>query len=93
VFQVSILRPGILRPLGFLPREGRKHTTSLERESSPIIGPFFPFFFDLSSFHHPIKSSDGFLNRKAEPGDTFRTEYKVSVARKHKSSQRLQYAM
>jgi beta-glucuronidase len=55
--------------------------TSLNGEWASIIDPYFNGLF---SFHHKLKANGWFLNRKAEPGDAFPTEYDFSTADKLK---------
>jgi len=51
--------------------------TSLNGDWASIVDPYFSGLF---SFHHQEKSNGWFLNRKAQPGDTFPTEYDFSKA-------------
>jgi beta-glucuronidase len=53
--------------------------TSLNGEWASIIDPYFS---GLWSFHHEMKANGYFLNRKAQPGDLFPTEYDFSKAPK-----------
>jgi beta-glucuronidase len=59
----------------------RRASTSLNGEWASIVDPFFNGLF---SFHHEIKPNGWFLNRKAQPNDTFPTEYDFSTAPKLK---------
>jgi beta-glucuronidase len=51
--------------------------TSLNGDWASIVDPYFSGLF---SFHHEEKSNGFFLNRKAQPGDAFPTEYDYSKA-------------
>jgi len=53
--------------------------TSLNGEWASIVDPYFS---GLWSFHHEMKANGYFLNRKAQPGDLFPTEYDFSKAPK-----------
>lgn len=55
--------------------------TSLNGEWASIIDPYFNGLF---SFHHKLKPNGWFLNRKAQPGDPFPTEYDFATAAKLK---------
>ena len=57
----------------------RRPSMSLNGEWASIVDPFFSGLF---SFHHQEKANGWFLNRKAEPGDPFPTEYDFSKAPK-----------
>ncbi len=57
----------------------RRPAVSLNGEWASIIDPYFSGLF---SFHHQEKSNGWFLNRKAQPGDPFPTEYDFSKAPK-----------
>ena len=57
----------------------RRPSLSLNGEWASIVDPFFSGLF---SFHHQEKANGWFLNRKAEPGDPFPTEYDFSKAPK-----------
>lgn len=57
----------------------RRPATSLNGEWGSIADPYFSGLF---SFHHEEKRNGWFLNRKAEPGDPFPTEYDFSKAPK-----------
>ncbi len=59
----------------------RRPATSLDGEWGSIVDPYFSGLF---SFHHEVKKNGWFLNRKAQPGDTFPTEYNFSIAPKLK---------
>ena len=59
----------------------RRPSTSLNGEWASIVDPYFNGLF---SFHHEIKSNGWFLNRKAQPNDSFPTEYDFSTAPKLK---------
>ncbi|MGA2889586.1 MAG: glycoside hydrolase family 2 TIM barrel-domain containing protein [Terracidiphilus sp.] len=50
---------------------------SLDGDWAAIVDPYFS---GLYSFHHEEKANGWFLNRKAQPGDTFPTEYDFSKA-------------
>jgi len=51
--------------------------TSLDGQWASIVDPYFNGLF---SFHHEEKANGWFLNRKAQPGDQFPTEYDFSKA-------------
>lgn len=51
--------------------------TSLNGEWGSIVDPYFS---GLYTFHHEEKKNGWFLNRKAQPGDPFPTEYDFSKA-------------
>jgi beta-glucuronidase len=51
--------------------------TSLNGEWGAIVDPYFSGLF---SFHHEEKKNGWFLNRKAQPGDPFPTEYNFTKA-------------
>ena len=55
----------------------RRPATSLDGDWASIVDPYFNGLF---SFHHEVKANGWFLNRKAQPGDTFPTEYDFSKA-------------
>ena len=55
----------------------RRPATSLNGDWASIVDPYFNGLF---SFHHEVKANGWFLNRKAQPGDTFPTEYDFSKA-------------
>lgn len=55
----------------------RRPSVSLNGDWASIVDPFFSGLF---SFHHQEKSNGWFLNRKAQPGDPFPTEYDFSKA-------------
>ena len=59
----------------------RRPSMSLNGEWASIVDPFFSGLF---SFHHQEKANGWFLNRKAEPGDPFPTEYDFGKAPKLK---------
>jgi beta-glucuronidase len=59
----------------------RRAATSLDGDWATIVDPYFN---GLWSFHHELRSDGFFLNRKAQPGDTFPTEYDFSKAPKLK---------
>jgi beta-glucuronidase len=59
----------------------RRPSTSLNGDWASIVDPYFNGLF---SFHHEIKANGFFLNRKAQPGDTFPTEYDFGNAPKLK---------
>jgi beta-glucuronidase len=59
----------------------RRPALSLNGEWASIVDPYFSGLF---SFHHEEKSNGWFLNRKAQPGDPFPTEYDYSKAPKLK---------
>jgi len=59
----------------------RRPSTSLNGDWASIVDPYFNGLF---SFHHEIKANGFFLNRKAQPGDTFPTEYDFGKAPKLK---------
>src|SRR4051812_2624949 len=59
----------------------RRPAVSLNGEWASIIDPYFSGLF---SFHHQEKTNGFFLNRKAQPGDLFPTEYDFSKAPKLK---------
>src|ERR1035437_1848297 len=48
----------------------RRPATSLDGDWASIVDPYFNGLF---SFHHEVKANGWFLNRKAQPGDTFPT--------------------
>ncbi len=50
---------------------------SLDGEWAAIVDPYFS---GLMNFHHEERKDGWFLNRKAQPGDTFPTEYDFSKA-------------
>ena len=55
--------------------------TSLDGDWGSIVDPYFSGLF---SFHHQEKANGWFLNRKAQPGDNFPTEYDFATAPKLK---------
>ena len=55
----------------------RRPALSLDGGWASIVDPYFSGLF---SFHHEEKANGWFLNRKAQPGDTFPTEYDFSKA-------------
>ena len=55
----------------------RRPALSLDGEWHSIVDPYFN---GLWSFHHEEKKDGFFLNRKAQPGDNFPTEYDYSEA-------------
>jgi beta-glucuronidase len=55
----------------------RRPAISLNGEWAAIVDPYFSGLF---SFHHEEKKNGFFLNRKAQPGDPFPTEYDFSKA-------------
>lgn len=59
----------------------RRPALSLDGEWASIIDPYFSGLF---SFHHQEKTNGSFLNRKAQPGDPFPTEYDYDKAPKLK---------
>jgi beta-glucuronidase len=59
----------------------RRPATSLNGEWAAIVDPYFA---GLVSFHHEEKKDGYFLNRKAQPGDEFPTQYDFSKALKLK---------
>lgn len=59
----------------------RRPATSLNGEWGSIADPYFSGFF---TSHHEEKKNGWFLNRKAQPGDPFPTEYDFSIAPKLK---------
>jgi beta-glucuronidase len=59
----------------------RRPALSLNGEWASIIDPYFSGLF---SFHHQEKTNGWFLNRKAQPGDSFPTEYDYDKAPKLK---------
>lgn len=59
----------------------RRPATSLDGDWASIVDPFFS---GLYSFHHEEKANGWFLNRKAQPGDPFPTEYDYAKAPKLK---------
>ncbi|HUB30526.1 MAG TPA: glycoside hydrolase family 2 TIM barrel-domain containing protein [Terracidiphilus sp.] len=59
----------------------RRPAMSLNGEWSSIVDPYFSGLF---SFHHEEKKNGWFLNYKAQPGDTFPTEYNFATAPKLK---------
>ncbi len=59
----------------------RRAALSLDGEWGSIVDPYFSGLF---SFHHQEKSNGWFLNRKAQPGDPFPTEYDFGKAAKLK---------
>jgi beta-glucuronidase len=59
----------------------RRPAISLNGEWAAIVDPYFSGLF---SFHHEEKKNGWFMNRKAQPGDEFTTEYDFSTASKLK---------
>ncbi len=59
----------------------RRPALSLDGDWATIVDPYFN---GLMSFHHEEKKDGFFLNRKAQPGDAFPTEYDFSKAPKLK---------
>src|SRR5262252_6646740 len=59
----------------------RRPALSLDGEWASIVDPYFSGLF---SFHHQEKSNGWFLNRKAQPDDSFPTEYDYDKAPKLK---------
>lgn len=59
----------------------RRAAMPLDGEWATIVDPFFS---GLYSFHHEEKKNGFFLNRKAEEGDPFPTEYNFAAAAKLK---------
>ena len=59
----------------------RRPALSLDGDWATIVDPYFS---GLMSFHHQEKKDGFFLNRKAQPGDAFPTEYDFSKAPKLK---------
>jgi beta-glucuronidase len=55
----------------------RRPAISLDGDWAAIVDPYFS---GLMSFHHEEKKNGFFLNRKAQPGDPFPTEYDFSKA-------------
>jgi beta-glucuronidase len=55
----------------------RRPATSLNGDWNAIVDPYFA---GLYSFHHQEKANGWFLNRKAQPGDPFPTEYDFDKA-------------
>ena len=55
----------------------RRPAISLDGNWASIVDPYFSGLF---SFHHEEKKNGWFLNRKAQPGDPFPTEYDFSKA-------------
>ena len=55
----------------------RRPAISLDGDWASIVDPYFSGLF---SFHHEEKKNGWFLNRKAQPGDPFPTEYDFSKA-------------
>jgi beta-glucuronidase len=55
----------------------RRPSISLNGDWAAIVDPYFSGLF---SFHHEEKKNGFFLNRKAQPGDPFPTEYDFSKA-------------
>jgi beta-glucuronidase len=55
----------------------RRPAISLNGDWAAIVDPYFSGLF---SFHHEEKKNGFFLNRKAQPGDPFPTEYDFSKA-------------
>ncbi len=59
----------------------RRPAISLDGEWASIVDPYFS---GLYSFHHEEKKDGWFMNRKAQPGDAFVTEYDFAKAPKLK---------
>lgn len=59
----------------------RRPALSLNGQWASIVDPYFSGLF---SFHHEEKANGFFLNRKAQPGDPFPTEYNFAAAAKLK---------
>jgi beta-glucuronidase len=59
----------------------RRPALSLDGDWASIVDPYFSGFYN---FHHEEKKDGWFLNRKAQPGDKFVTEYDFSKAPKLK---------
>lgn len=59
----------------------RRPAVSLNGDWGSIVDPYFSGLF---SFHHQEKANGWFLNRKAQPGDPFPTEYDFGKAPKLK---------
>ncbi len=59
----------------------RRPAIPLDGEWASIVDPYFS---GLYSFHHEEKKDGWFMNRKAQPGDPFVTEYDFSKAPKLK---------
>ncbi|MFZ1084106.1 MAG: glycoside hydrolase family 2 TIM barrel-domain containing protein [Terracidiphilus sp.] len=59
----------------------RRPALSLDGDWASIVDPYFSGLF---SFHHEEKKNGWFMNRKAQPGDAFPTEYDFSKAPKLK---------
>ena len=59
----------------------RRPAISLDGEWASIVDPYFSGYYN---FHHEVKKDGWFLNRKAQPGDPFVTEYDFSKAPKLK---------
>jgi beta-glucuronidase len=55
----------------------RRPALSLDGDWAAIVDPYFNGLF---SFHHEEKANGWFLNRKAQPGDAFPTEYDFGKA-------------
>ncbi|MGD0830027.1 MAG: glycoside hydrolase family 2 TIM barrel-domain containing protein [Terracidiphilus sp.] len=55
----------------------RRPAISLDGDWASIVDPYFSGYFN---FHHEVKKDGFFLNRKAQPGDQFVTEYDFSKA-------------
>jgi beta-glucuronidase len=59
----------------------RRPAISLDGDWASIVDPYFSGLF---SFHHQEKANGWFVNRKAQPGDNFPTEYNFATAPKLK---------
>jgi beta-glucuronidase len=59
----------------------RRPAISLDGDWASIVDPYFSGYFN---FHHEVRKDGFFLNRKAQPGDQFVTEYDFSKAPKLK---------
>ncbi len=73
--------PGPVQTPIVLTGADRRPTLSLDGDWAAIVDPYFSGLF---SFHHEEKKDGWFLNRKAQPGDKFATEYDFSKAPKLK---------
>ena len=72
---------GIVNATLVLTGADRRTAVSLDGDWASIVDPYFSGLF---SFHHQEKPNGWFLNRKAESGDLFPTEYDYSKAPKLK---------
>jgi beta-glucuronidase len=77
---LSAWSQAINAPLAFTGVD-RRPALSLNGDWATMVDPYFSGLF---SFHHQEKSNGWFLNRKAQPGDTFPTEYDFDKAPKLK---------